>query len=608
MSSHKVIFTDYNCFDQLVSSEDDTTRIVVSIDDAVVEEGKRRGFQCRAATNYVNDNESLVQDSDLTKIREWLSNLWEYNGIHIGLTIQNTFLSLFGREFVRQFRLVQSIIKSEDPSSIAVYTDVHPQYKFLEVGESSLYLPVIQSLGSHFEIPVDIEYRYSWNWFADRIFNLIGPNVLRLIDHATERAIAMQDRARFDDAEILIHLANTKNLDVISPVINELNKRNRSILVVAQSHGFFNLKTDNLNKLRGTLPVPVRSYESFQNRSLHRRTKRIPSLLSDRWNSINNDPTFTDQFELDGVPVWKALEEQFYIYFTLQMPRAGKYVETCRQILNEVSPRVVLLKADGPTPTRSMVNVAKSLNIPTVLVQHGLRHPNMNYVPDADHIAAWGEKSAKIFRKKGVTDDRIVITGAPHFDYLNSYDFDISALKNRHSIPDDHAVVTLASQPYSKRVRENLIRSTVEGLESLDGVSLVLRPHPREDVSLHRQYADQTSTNVAVTPNENIHDLLMASNLLFAINSTVILESSILGTPVVLLTFTGEDRHPFYSSENGFPEIANPNNIGPCVSKYLDKQEVLADRQPSFGRRFAFNRDGEAYRRVADLVEDVGSF
>jgi CDP-glycerol glycerophosphotransferase (TagB/SpsB family) len=309
---------------------------------------------------------------------------------------------------------------------------------------------------------------------------------------------------------------------------------------------------------------------------------------------------------LDGISVWDALHEQFWFYFAFHFPRVKRYIETATEALNILNPSVVVVKADGPTPVRTMVNVANERSIPTVLVQHGLEKSISDYVPDSRHIAVWGEQSKTFFAAKGVSDNRLHVTGAPHFDYLQSFNCNERAIKADLGIPADDKVVMLASQVFADSVRRQLIDAAIESLNHLQNVSLILRPHPREDRELHLQAAESSPANVVVAPDVNIHDLLTTSDVLLAIRSTVILEACLIGTPVLLLTFTAEETNPFYSAENGFPEIDDPTDLAPRIESVLGSEgEVLREGQPSFGREFAHNADGKATDRIVNLIEQV---
>lgn len=608
MGSKRLIFTDYDCFEELGDPTGERPPLVVSFDEDIVTGRHVSGVDTAHIESYVDDPSDLISDADYTLMREWLSGLWSHRGIDGGLLIQNSFIFLFAKQFVRQFRLVKGAIESEAPDTVTVYTEGRPIYDFFEVGDERLHVPILMRLCSHFDIPLTVERRVTRNRIADTVFRAIGPPALRLTDTATDGITKYQSDSPGTNAEILLHLANTNNLDVIAPVLDELDNRDADLLVTYQSHGVANVGRTQIETVRDTAPFPVSAFESFGDRSIRQQVRHVVSGRHREWQRLDTDASEQAGFVLDDVPVWQALRDQFWLYYGFHFPRVRCYIETATDVLETVDPSAVLVKADGPTPVRTMVNVANERSIPTVLVQHGLEKSINDYVPDARHIAVWGEQSKAFFEAKGISDDRLHVTGAPHFDYLQSYECDETAVKANLGIPDGNDVVMLASQVFDDAVRRKLVDAAVESVSRLEDVSLILRPHPREDRALHVDAAESAPANVVVAPDVNIHDILTTSDVLLAIRSTVILEACLLGTPVLLLTFTAEGTNPFYSADNGFPEIDDPDDLAPQIESVLGSAgRTLRQRQPSFGRQFAHNADGGATDRIVDLIVRVSN-
>ena len=603
MSSQQLIFTDYNCFDELRRTSFDCPPLLVSFNTNLVTGHHYAGIDTAHIESYVDGTSELISDSDYALMREWLSDLWYHRGIDGGLLIQNSFIFLYAKQFIRQFRMVRCAIESIEPGSVTVYTKTKPLYDFFEVGDERVCVPIVARLCSHFDLDLTVESRLNQNRVTDEVFRVIGPSALRLIDTVTDGVTKYRSGGCYGEADILFHLANTNNLNVIKPVLEELHRRNTNLLTTYQSHGIGNVDWSQIDTVRDSVPFPVTAFESFNDRSVFQQLCGGLSDFDDEQRQLNTD---NSSFELDGIPVSEAMREQMWLYYNFHFPRVRKYIETSINLLNRTKPSVVLLKADGPTPVRTIANVANKRSIPTVLVQHGLEKPISDYVPDSEHIAVWGEQSKAFFQAKGISDDRIHVTGAPHFDYLQSFKCDETQIKISLDIPEDHDVVMLASQVFDNAIRRQLIDAAINSVEKLQDVSLILRPHPREDRKLHIQAAESTSANVAVAPKMNIHDILTTSDVLLAIRSTVILEACLLGTPVLLLTFTAEKTNPFYSADNGFPEIDDPSELMSYIKSVLNADDrTYRERQPSFGRRFAHNADAKATDRIVNLIQRI---
>ena len=600
MCASTLVFFDYDCFDSIPRGDD---VLCVTFDDALRTTAEEHGLRCRHALEYVDEPNNLIGDRDYDRMRAWLSDQCSHREIDLGLMMQNTFMYNFCRQLFRRLRTLRRVVEREDPKRIVVWSHGRARYEWYDVGDERVDPALVRAIGSDAGVPVE-RRGGRWSHVKDRAFEIAGPRLLPATEYASEAYVrAANGSVPEDGTEILVHLANANNLDTIRPVLRTLADRGRTIGVVYQSHGFFNADREP-RRIVGELPGSVRAFETYQDANVYRTALSEARRLKSQWREASASPSFTSRFTLDGVPVWEALEDRFWLYYRVQFPRIVKYVETGIRILERERPSVVLTKADGPTPVRTFVNVANTRDVPTVLIQHGIKSPINDYVPPSKHVAVWGETTKEFFEWKGIEPDRLHVTGAPHFDGLAEHDPDVAAVRERLGIPNDDTVVTVATQPFDDDVRRSILAAVVTHVAPLEGVTVVLRPHPREDVSLHREYDDGSNDDVRIAADADVHDLLSASDLLLAVNSTVIFEASLLGTPVLVLSFTDERDHPLYSPDNGYPCVTDPKQLQDAVADALnDGPKGLRARQPSFGREYAHNADGRATERVASLVE-----
>lgn len=600
MSASTLIFFDYDCYDSIPRGDE---VLCVTFDDALRTGAEERGLRCRHGLEYVDEPNDLIGDRDYDRMRAWLSDQRSYEGIDLGLMMQNTFMYKFCRQLFRRLRTLRGVVEREDPERIVVYSRGRARYEWYDVGDERVDPALVRAVGSSVDIPVERRGGRR-SRIKDKGFEVTGPRVLPATEYVSEAYIrATNGSVPEGETEILVHLANANNLDTIRPVLRTLADRGRAVRVIYQSHGFSNVDREQRRAV-GELPGSVRSFETYQDRGVYQAALSEARGLKRQWREASDSASFTSQFTLDGLPVWEALENRFWLYYRVQFPRIVKYIETGIRILERERPSVVLTKADGPTPVRTFVNLANTRDVPTVLIQHGVKSPINDYVPPSKHVAVWGETAKSFFEEKGIASDRLHITGAPHFDGLSGHDPDVAAVRERLGVPDGDTIVTVASQPFDDEVRRSILDAIVNHVASLEGVTVILRPHPREDVALHREFANRSNDDLRIATDADIHDLLSASDLLLAVNSTVIFEASLLGTPVLVLSFTDERDHPLYSPENGYPCVNDPDQLGELVTDALDgDQRELRAHQPSFGRQYAHNADGRAAERVASLVE-----
>jgi len=552
---------------------------------------------------YVTEG-PLVDDDDFDRMRAWLAELDSYEGIDLGLLLHSDFIQLFGHELFRQFRLVSQILEEEEPHAVTVVTEGRAAYEFLEYGGDRLEPSIVEAVCGAESVPFVVETRSSIPGLKDRLFERVGASGLLSVERLTEIGTRVVDRDGSSGSRILFFLGNVHNSSRVRPVLSKLEEFGHDPLVIVQSHGFLNFDPGGLDEFRDL--ARVRSFESYQDSDVYGTARDERSRLADSWSAIRRDEAFTSRFTIDDRPAWRALEDRFRLYYDLQFPRMVKYVETCRRILQTERPEIVVLKGDGPPPTRTFTRVAKDYDVPSLLIQHGRTVDSRMFIPITDHVAVWGERSADLFERQGFGETDLTITGAPHLDVLADHRVDRSAFVRSLGIDETDRVVILASQPFREADRVTLVESVVRQIAPMDGVSLILRPHPREDRTLHRRMAEEAGSSVVLPPDTALFDTLAASDLLIGCSSTVLLEASLLDTPVLAITYLENQPDAFYTDH--METVDRESNLPEVVERLLFDEKYRTDRlseQPRLGREFMHNEDGRANERIVDLIEEL---
>ncbi|SFR47109.1 surface carbohydrate biosynthesis protein [Halorubrum sodomense] len=560
-------------------------------------------------SDYQSDE--IATDEDFDTLRGWLTGQFFYAGIDIGPLVQNTFIDLFGHELLRQTKTIKNILRAEQPSEVEVFTDPEPVYHWLPLGSGQIIPGIPEAVATTENIQLDVYTKQiTKRHIKNKLFRLVGPGILRPLDWGSE----IISRTRGDeiphDSDVVLFIFTKNNINVVGPVVEALDDC-VDLTVVTHSHGFLNTGK-KISTVLSNSDVPVVSLEQYASFASY---KNEINTLTQLAKAPNSDQPFSNQREhkLCEVDLTPALQSRGWLYSTLQYPRVVRYVHMMQNMFRTEQPAMVLLKNDGPLPTRAVATVAADEGIPSLLIQHGVDLPSRRYVPVSDQIAVWGERWQKVMQAKGVEPERTEVTGAPQFDHLARYSAkDRSQVRERLSIPVDRQAFTvlLASQPFDDTIRSDLIQTAMDAVNELPDVELILRPHPREDTELHKEAATDMS-NVHVSESDDIHDLLFASDVLLALRSTVVLEASLLSRPVIILDISSE-KPPIneFSEENGFTEVTNQIEARQCIEKMKNDPNCIrryVEKQPGFGREYALNEDGGAANRVARLVETLVS-
>lgn len=138
---------------------------------------------------------------------------------------------------------------------------------------------------------------------------------------------------------------------------------------------------------------------------------------------------------------------------------------------------------------------------------------------------------------------------------------------------------------------------------------IVLRPHPREDRQLYRQWHDRLppaqQAHVIIDSESNITSLILQCDLEISCeNCTTALESWIAGKPTVELVFA---RNPlFYNPEHADCNVLcdKPDQLVPLVEAQLQDSQPdgLQIARREFLQKWCNTPDGRSCRRMAEII------
>lgn len=219
----------------------------------------------------------------------------------------------------------------------------------------------------------------------------------------------------------------------------------------------------------------------------------------------------------------------------------------------------IVMVNDRFFPEKPLIDRAKELGIPTLLIQESVRKDEgfknaevLHGQGGCDAIAAWGGNGVDYFTRVGVPSERIHVTGSPRVDLMRAQamNMDPAALRQGFGLAPDTAVVLLASNHIARLGHATfddfmitLMRVTAQAndlSEQLGGLHMLVKPHRQEVVDFQSarfvEYMDRLP-HVTYIPDTSLPEAIMASNAVLVFNSTVAVEAALLGRPVGLMNY-----------------------------------------------------------------------
>lgn len=277
----------------------------------------------------------------------------------------------------------------------------------------------------------------------------------------------------------------------------------------------------------------------------------------------------TDRFVMERVGLSKVLPIKIRSSPTIGQQVGGVRATGLRQLARRLSwfgllhpgvrrcfqsaPDLVVLPNDAAFPYDHICRWLRTRRIPFLLVQEGIRFPLPGAIDGdtygqggAAAIAAWGQTSADYFRRQGVAEQRIHLTGSPRYDDLLAADWQPEAQRLKQQWGWGDKNLLFLSNPIDDQgfcttpEKYDLIRRFIQGIEPLfddPTFRLIIKLHGRESLrDVQVLVADMAcARQVSVLGVGPVYPLFLLSRAAIVLASTVGLEALLFGLPLGVL-------------------------------------------------------------------------
>lgn len=278
-------------------------------------------------------------------------------------------------------------------------------------------------------------------------------------------------------------------------------------------------------------------------------------------------------------------------------------VNTMKKIIELEKPDL-MLTGNVPRSERAATIAARNMGIPTINCSDYFEFENRDPL-EADKIAVMCGITKENLIKKGVLEDRIVITGQPAFDNISSYNKGLSKedICEKLNIPADQTYMVLGTQPIP--TCEQMIRTTFEAVKKIPNLKLIVKPHPGEDVKMHQALIEEYKIDAILITDPVIRDIIQVSEALITFFSTIAFETVLLGKPLVTLNLTGEpDPIPLCDFGVGLG-LHSEEELLPALQKILEDRSLIEKFNKARDKHFSMIINGEGTDRVVKLINEM---
>lgn len=331
-------------------------------------------------------------------------------------------------------------------------------------------------------------------------------------------------------------------------------------------------------------------------RTLQRETRRY-------FADNNTKSILRDKFIFQGVNYFDAAEGLFSKLFTCDLPNTVRYYEICKKVFAKAIPSIVIFGDDASLRPRAAIAACKKLNIPSMLVQHGIIAAKEFYYPTSDYMSVWGEHSRDVLIENGTAAAKLRITGSCAF----------SIPKEPTSENRSQRKILIITNPQPIGFNRNPIPDVIKLVSEVSNVlenhqmEIVVKVHPVEDPQAYRTNLEKAGVVATVQSRCDLDSLIRDSLVVITTYSTVAIQAVLNCTPVICLpsVFPDDTR---LRDEEMFYHATGEKEAAILVSKMLSGDlinRISKTSRASFLSRYCIQTGPDAVNLCEALIEEI---
>lgn len=583
---------------------------------------------------YINEKhaEELEQIS-LNIGYNWHKDLFKFKGISLGRLVAWNSIYYFSR-VIRDFQTISNIIEIEAPTEILTFQDNNSSIK--DFNNTLIYVCSLKKqsiktillkkkynkINNHFKLSIN---------FYDSLNSILNSRPVRLNlkffnsllykIHKGDKKKKIKEKKNF--FKILMYdTFREKNLNL------ELSKINTPTFLYNQlsiSQILKNLKNIFLRKKLGF----HFSLDDFSSKQIERKAYLYHKIICDDWIRIINKKFFENFFFFRGHDLWPLFKKFVYKTIYFDFKRLIKSILIYLNIIRKEKPNLIILNDDTTEFNKTFVIVASSFKVHTLVLQHGFVSIlyDIGFLPlSAEKIAVWGKISKNNLCNNGLSEDRIVITGAPRFDYyynLNKNEKIKARIKksiySHFKIDKKNKLILFAPShiSFNKRLTNfhlnqfevlKIYNYVLEAISALPNCHLIIKLHPGDSNEHipHQLIKSLGIRNVSVVKDLKIEKLLASCDCLITSWSTTGTEAMILEKPVICMKLRQKRKfHVRYIEYGAAFEASSVIDLKLRLQLIFKDSNILKKNQKRYLEDDIYKLDGLSTMRVLNLIKNM---
>lgn len=273
-------------------------------------------------------------------------------------------------------------------------------------------------------------------------------------------------------------------------------------------------------------------------------------------------------------------------------------VRTMKRIINEIRPDIVVTTS-SPRVEEATIIASCELGIPCIRVEQFFATRECK-LPEDVIYCVMDELTEQTLLNRGVKKEKINITGQPAFDELSRMkDSNDSKFREKYNISDVNKVILFAGQHTEDK--KEILNKLLKIEKHNNDITLILKPHPNEDIEVYQELISNNNSN-AIIIRDDLHLLIMESDLVIIEFSTVGLETIFLNKDLITINLTGKEDIVPYAKSGAAISVDDLNKLEACIKNILIDDNVKSKLNNG---RNKYKNDGKASERIVDIISNI---
>lgn len=328
-------------------------------------------------------------------------------------------------------------------------------------------------------------------------------------------------------------------------------------------------------------------------------------------------------------------------------------------LLQSMKPDIIILGHDTNPPNQKIIQSAKKLDIPTLIIQDGIygdervlrqskktladkivKIPGLlsdnQYSPlekleiivddiksmvvkrqfvgrgEYSNIAVFGNATKELLEREGVDPRKIILTGSPKFDYLRSHTPTEGYLTRQNlGVPPNKRIITLITQPlvesgiWSQRQREDYISRVWKTVKKFNDCQLIIKfRQGRENSRDYEDISKFSGIDAIICGDVALYKLISISEVVLTVYSTGGIEAIAAEKPLIIFDPFNTPGSSFYNSRN-ILFLNNDDDLYSTLDKIMSDHFFLENvirKQNIFLEENIFKNDGRSAERIYNQI------